>query len=161
MCHLFHWKGSTVVPNGWSNVKYSASNENHTVSARPINFQHTQLYWIYWKSTLNIEVLAKKIVKYLGEGNYVRFIVRRPFSPDVRNWSPLPSHTVNINFEPRALLNSSSTQSYFKIKIEFYQILFQNKNLPEGDPTPCLFVHPIQNAHLYILMTNNYENHSL
>ena len=39
--------------NGWS-AKYSAWNENHMVSARPINFRHTRVYWIYWKSTLGI-----------------------------------------------------------------------------------------------------------
>ena len=53
------WKGMMAVSNGWI-AKYSASNENHTVSTRPINFQHTQVYGIYWKSTLDIEFSAKK-----------------------------------------------------------------------------------------------------
>ena len=44
--------------NGWS-AKYSAWNENHMVSARTINFRHTRVYWIYWKSTLGIFFLQR------------------------------------------------------------------------------------------------------
>ena len=40
-----HWKGWAVMSNGWSNVKHLASNKNHTVSAKPINFQHSLVYW--------------------------------------------------------------------------------------------------------------------
>ena len=52
--------------NGWS-AKYSAWNENHMVSARPINFRHTRVYWIYWKSTLGIFFLQHSIWRPLLE----------------------------------------------------------------------------------------------
>ena len=122
--------------NGWS-AKYSAWNENHMVSARPINFRHTRVYWIYWKSTLGIffyniqsgghflktnskqnprplkTTEGAKSPKYLVVGNYGWFLVHWPFSPDVRNWS-LASLTMTINFETRALLTLQTTKSYSK-----------------------------------------------
>ena len=57
-----------------------------------------------------------------------------------------PSHTGNINLELRALLHSSSTKS-----------LSSKWKPTQGDPSPttCVFEHPTQNAHLYILMAKH------
>ena len=80
----------------------------------------------------------------MGEGNYVRFIVRRPFSPDVRNWSPLPFSYWEHKF---------GAKSSFTLK--FYQISFFKMKTYQGDPTSCVFEHPTQNAHLYSLMAKH------
>ena len=87
------------------------------------------------------------LVKYLGQGNYVWFTVRRSFSPDVRNWS-LRSLTIDIYHEQRALSYSN------------HLFIFQNWNLLLISHILCIWVSNTKCTGLYSngwKCDNNYE----